>query len=65
MQLIAGSKGEGGTLDCNHGGLREQELAQPVAKGVQGATGNGDAGAVMVRNEMDLQRLNLLSQSGV
>ena len=45
MQLIAGSKGKRGALDCKHGGLREQEPAQPVAKGVQGAEGDGDAGA--------------------
>ena len=46
MRLIAGSKSEGGTLDCNHGGLREQEPAQPIAKGVQGEAGDGDAGAI-------------------
>ena len=48
MQFIAGSKSKGGTLDCNHGGLREQEPAQPVAEGVQGAAGDGDAGAIEV-----------------
>ena len=47
MQLIAGGKGKGGALDCNYGGLREQESAQPVAEGVQGAAGDGDAGADM------------------
>ena len=45
MQLIAGSKSKGGALDCNHGGLREQEPAQPVAEGVQGAASDGNAGA--------------------
>ena len=48
MQLIAGGKGKRGALDCNHGGLREQESAQPVAEGVQGAAGDGDAGAIEV-----------------
>ena len=48
MQLIAGSKSKGGALDCNHGGLREQEPAQPIAKGVQGEAGDGDAGAIKV-----------------
>ena len=43
MQLIARGKSKRGALDCNDGGLREQEPAQPVAKGVQGAAGNGDA----------------------
>ena len=43
MQLIAGSKSKGGALDCKYGGLREQEPAQPVAKGVQGAAGDGHA----------------------
>ena len=33
MQLIAGGNGQGGALDCENGGLREQQLAQPVAKG--------------------------------
>ena len=41
MQLIAGGKGKGGALDCKYGGLREQEPAQPVAEGVQGAAGDG------------------------
>ena len=41
MQLIAGSKSKRGALDCNHGGLREQEPAQPVSEGVQGAAGDG------------------------
>jgi len=43
MQLIARGKSKGGTLDCKHGGLREQEPSQPVAEGVQGAAGDGDA----------------------
>ena len=47
MQLIAGSKSKGGALDCKYGGLREQEPAQPVAEGVQGAAGDGDASAKM------------------
>ena len=33
-------------MDCQNGGLREQEPAQPVAEGVQGAAGDGDAGAL-------------------
>ena len=45
MHFIAGGKGKIGALDCNHGGLREQEPAQPIAKGVQGEAGDGDAGA--------------------
>ena len=48
MQLIAGGKSKGGALNCKHGGLREQEPAQPVAEGVQGAAGDGDAGAIKV-----------------
>ena len=46
MQLIAGCQGKGGALDCNHSGLREQEPAQPVAEGVQGAAGDSDADAI-------------------
>ena len=48
MQLIAGSKSKGGALDCKYGGVREQEPAQPIAEGVQGAAGDGDAGAIEV-----------------
>ena len=47
MQLIAGGKGKRGALDCKYGRLREQEPAQPVAEGVQGAAGDGDASAKM------------------
>jgi len=57
MQLIAGSKSKRGALDCNHGGLREQEPAQPVAEGVQGAAGDGDA------SQCGLDSLHFASQN--
>ena len=47
MQLIAGSKSKRGALDCKYGGLREQEPAQSVAEGVQGAADDGDASTEM------------------